>query len=385
VLRPPAPPVAAARVQFGALDSWISTNGVIEPVDPHVIASRVSAFVAALSVAEGQPVARGDLLLTLDVEAQRAELARAREALAKAENDVLMFEAGGPAGLRAQADADLRTAEAEVEHLHRERDATVRLVAKQAATRTELAQTQLALERAEATRDALSKKWEAFRHDSAASERVARLAVQQSNETVRVFEEQVQSGAMRAPIAGVVYSLPAKRGAHVDSGSVLASVADLTALQLRAFVDEPELASVEPDQLVEVSWSAVPDQVWHGRTLRVPKTVVPRGDRRVGEVVCSVAGGGQRLIPNLGVDVRIRVHSSPRSLLVPRAAVRSDDSGRYVFVVDGGAVRRRSIAVGMGSATSYAVVGGLGEGEWVVLPSDVSLHDGMRVQTTEGS
>jgi HlyD family secretion protein len=383
--RPPVPSVAAARVHFGALESWISTNGIIEPVEPHVIASRVSAFVTAIAVAEGQSVARGDLLLTLDVEAQRAEVARAREVLARAENDARVYEAGGPAGVRAQADADLQTAEADVEHLRRERDATDRLVAKQAATRTELAQAELALERAEATRDALAKKREALRRDSAASERVARLAVQQAEETVRVFEGQVQSGAVRSPINGVVYSLVAKRGAHVDPGAVLASVADLTALRLRAFVDEPELASVEPDQPVEVSWSAVPNQVWHGRTLRVPKTVVPRGDRTVGEIVCSVTGDGRRLIPNLGVDVRIRVHSSAHSLLVPRNAVRSDGSGRYVFVVDGGVVRRRSIAVGVASATSYAVTGGLSEGEWVALPSDVSLRDGMRIQMTDAS
>src|SRR5437588_4887119 len=104
--RQPAPSVAAARVHLGALTSSVSTNGIIEPIEPHVIPSRISAFVGAISVAEGQSVARGDLLLTLDVEAQRAELARAREALAKAENDVRIFEAGGPAGERAQADAD---------------------------------------------------------------------------------------------------------------------------------------------------------------------------------------------------------------------------------------------------------------------------------------
>jgi HlyD family secretion protein len=383
--RPPVPSIAVARVQFGPLTSWISTNGIIEPVEPHVIASRVSAFVSSISVTEGQTVQRGDLLLTLDVEAQRAELARAREALAKAQNDLRVVEAGGPAAERAQADADVRTAEAEVEHLRRERDATERLVAKQAATRMELAQAQLALERAEATLEALAKKREALRRDNTAQEKVSRLAVQQSDEAVRVFERQVESGSLRAPVDGVVYSLPAKRGVRVEPGTLLASIADLTALRLRAFVDEPDLGSVEPEQLVEVSWSGLPNQVWQGRVLRVPKTVVPRGDRTVGEVVSSVTGDGQRLIPGLSVDVRIRVLSSARSLLVPRNAVRSDTSGRYVFVVEDGVVHRRSVAVGMASPASYAVVGGLHEGEWVALPSDVSLRDGMRVQTMDAS
>src|SRR5262249_18226131 len=267
------PSVAVARAQFGALTSWISTNGVIEPVEPHVIASRVAAFVAAIAVVEGAAVVRGDLLLTLDVEAQRAELARARETLAKAENDVRVFEAGGPAGERAQLDADLRTADAEVEHLRVQRDATERLVSKQSATSTELAQAQLALERAEATRQALGKKREALRRDSAAQVNVARLSVRQSQEAIRVLEQQVESASVRAPADGIVYSLPARRGARVEPGTVLASVADLTALRLRAFVDEPDLGPVEPDQTVEVSWSGLPNQLWQGRVLRVPKSV----------------------------------------------------------------------------------------------------------------
>src|SRR5262245_15414268 len=291
--RKPAPSVAVARAQFGPLTSWITTNGVIEPVEPYVIAARISGFVAVISVVEGQSVARGDLLLQLDVETQRAELARAREALAKAENDLRVFQAGGPAGERAQFDADLRTADAEVEQARSQRDATERLVFKQAATATELAQAGLVLERAEATRDALAKKREALRRDRAAQENVARLAVRHAQEAAQVLEEQVESASVRAPADGVVYSLPAKRGVRVEPGTVLASVADLTALRLRAFVDEPDLGSVEADQAVEVSWSGLPNQQWQGRVVRVPKAVVARGDRTVGEVVCSVSGDGQ--------------------------------------------------------------------------------------------
>jgi HlyD family secretion protein len=381
----PAPSVAVARAQFGPLTSWISTNGVIEPVEPHVIASRVSAFVAAIPVVEGQSVARGDLLLRLDVEPQRADLARAREALAKAENDVRVFEAGGPAGERAQIEADLRTAEAEVEQARGQRDATERLVSKQAATSTEFAQARLTLERAEATRDALAKKRQALRRDSAAQENVARLAVRHSQEAVRVLEQQVESASVRAPADGVVYSMPAKRGVRVEPGTVLASVADLTALRLRAFVDEPDLGSVEPEQAIEVSWSGLPNQQWQGRVLRVPKAVVARGDRTVGEVICSVTGDGQRLIPGLGVDVRIRVFSSTHSLLVPRNAVRSDSGGRYVFVVEDGVVRRRPVVVGLAGAAQSAVSSGLREGEWVALPSDLPLSDGMRVERKDAS
>jgi multidrug efflux pump subunit AcrA (membrane-fusion protein) len=100
-----------------------------------------------------------------------------------------------------------------------------------------------------------------------------------------------------------------------------------------------------------------------GRTERVPKNVVPRGDRMVGEVICSVKNDDEQLVPNLGVDVRIRLQARPRALLVPRQAVRSDQGGRYVFVVKDRTAARRPIVVDGASATGYAVARGLEEGD----------------------
>jgi len=71
-------------------------------------------------------------------------------------------------------------------------------------------------------------------------------------------------------------------------------------------------------------------------------------------------------------------------LSVTRGAVETENSQRYVFVVQDGVgqsrLERRLIQVGIADATSYEVVSGLREGEVVALPGDVELHDGMRVR-----
>ena len=38
--------IAVTRVGFGPIESWVTTNGVIEPGDPHVIRAPVTVFVA---------------------------------------------------------------------------------------------------------------------------------------------------------------------------------------------------------------------------------------------------------------------------------------------------------------------------------------------------
>lgn len=383
MIRSGAPQVAVVKVNVGPLESWFTTNGVIEPAAPQVIRARVPTFIEDVRVVEGQSVKRGDLLLTLDLAQQRAELARAREDLVKAQNDLRILEAGGPAGARAETESELRKADAEVAHLAREREALVRLVAQQAATAAELSQTELALARATATRDALAKKREDLDRDATLNLRAAGLAVERARNTAAVLEALAQSKEIRAPVNGTVYALRVRRGGRVETGDVLAEVADLRSVRLRAFVDEPELASLEPGQRVDVSWSALPNQVWMGQVEQVPKEVVSRGDRRVGEVVCSIGNDNQKLIPNLDVDVRIRAQSRSQALLVPREAVRSDQMGRYVFVVKDRRIERRPIVVDIASTSSYAVLKGLSAGELVVSRSDAELRDGMPVEVAK--
>jgi multidrug efflux system membrane fusion protein len=112
----------------------------------------------------------------------------------------------------------------------------------------------------------------------------------------------------------------------------------------------------------------------------LPKNITARGERRVGEVICTIANQDERLIPNLDVDVRIRLESHPHAVLVTRAAVRSDQNGRYVFVVRDQVVHRQKVEVGVANTTHYTIVSGLQNGDVVALPADVELRDGMRVE-----
>lgn len=92
------------------------------------------------------------------------------------------------------------------------------------------------------------------------------------------------------------------------------------------------------------------------------------------------------LLPNTNVTVRINSKERLGVLSVPRGAVEAEGGRRYVYVVKlkqlgvgRSTLEKREIHVGIADATSYEVVSGLEEGEWVALPGDVDLRDGMDV------
>ena len=172
-------------------------------------------------------------------------------------------------------------------------------------------------------------------------------------------------------------------GDYVKIGNTLAEMADLRHVRVRAFVDEPDLGGLEPNQDVEITWDAKPGQTWTGHTEQIPKQVVSRGMRSVGEVLCSIDNAKLELLPNVNVEVRILVNERRGVVVVPREAVGEDGGQHYVFVVEGNTVQRRNITVGIANASNYEVLAGLTNGDRVALPRDRKLRTGMEIRPTE--
>jgi HlyD family secretion protein len=212
----------------------------------------------------------------------------------------------------------------------------------------------------------------------------ASLRVKQLQDQVQALEVKLRSATVTALFEGTLYSLPVRVGDYVKVGDILAEMADLRQVRVRAFVDEPDLGWLAPDEDVKVNWDAMPNRTWTGKVEQAPKQVVARGTRSVGEVLCSVKNDKVELLPNTNVEVHIVVRQRPGVLVVPRVAVRYDNGQHYVLVFDGERVHRRDIAVGVASATKYEVVSGLALGDKIALPVDTDLKDGMEIRPTEG-
>jgi len=365
------------------LTASITSNGKIEPISPTIARAEFPAFVEKLMAAEGQAVHRGQVVLTLDAAGVRSELAQARANLLTAQQNLLNARAGGPPIEVAQLNGDLQKAQTQVVSLERIHAALEQLVAKQAATQDELAQNEVALAQARANLITLQQKREYMARQSTVDVQGFELRVKQLQDQVQSLDEKVHSAMVTAPSDGTLYSLPVHQGDYVPVGQILAEMADLRQVRVRAFVDEPDLGLLETNQVVQVSWDAKPTSVWPGKVEQVPKQVVAHGTRSVGEVLCSVDNSNLDLLPNVNVEVRILVRERPRALVVPRAAVRYDNGKHFVFVYAGDKIQRRAITVGIASATKYEVLAGLAEGDRVALPEDQELRDGMDVRPME--
>jgi HlyD family secretion protein len=391
--RKPAPKISAVTPVRENLISSISSNGKVEPLSPYVMRAELDTFVEKVCGSEGQQVKKGQLLMELDVKDAAARLAETRAKLLQAEDDLRAARAGGKADDAAKVLGDLAKAQAQRDRLEKNHDALSHLIAKEAATRDELAANDLELTKAQAEVTRLTAAKQEFDRGVRLESDRAALQVEQLKNEVAALEEKVRQGRITAPADGTVYSLgrnersePLKAGDFVKMGDLLAEMADLHKVRVRAFIDEPDLGGLEENEPVRITWDALPNRTWLGKTENIPKQVVQRNTRSVGELLCSINNDKLELLPNINVNVRINSRERLGVLSVPRGAVEAQGGRRYVYVVKlsqlgvgKSTLEKREIRVGIADATNYEVVSGLQEGELVALPGDVDLRDGMDV------
>lgn len=371
--------VGVADVVHEDLSSVISTNGKVEPVMPESFRARYPTFVQHVYAVEGQQVKHGQKLFDLDDTQIQADLAQARADLAAQEEALNVARAGGHASQAAKAAADLQKAEASRDQLHRDNEALTKLVAEKAATQEELEQNKMQLIQAEADVRSSEKVKQTLDQQAQLDQGRVALLVDHARSTVRDLEEQLQSAHGVSSMDGTLYSLPIHQGDFVKAGDLLAELADLRKVRIRAFIDEPELGKIAVGQSVQIFWDAHSDRVWTGKTEVLPKQVVTRGTRNVGELLCSVDNDRLDLLPNTTVDVRIHVSERAGALVIPRGAVFIDGDKRYVYRVDNDRIHRRTITVGIADPTKIEVLSGLNGGDVVALPGEANLKENLRI------
>ena len=392
--RQPVAKISAVTPARQNLVSSINCNGKVEPITPYVMRAQLDTFIEKIYASEGQSVKKGQPLLELNVKDVAAHLAEAKSKLLRAQEDLRAAKAGGRSDDAARVAGDLAKAQADTDRLQRNHDALTRLIAQQAATKDELAINDLALTKAQAEVTRLTAARQEFNRGVRLDAGRAALQVEQAESEVSALEDKVHSGRITAPADGTLYSLgrsaestPLKAGDYVKVGDLLAEMADLHKVRVRAFIDEPELGALETDLPVKITWDALPSRSWLGKTEVIPKQVVQRGTRSVGELLCTVNNDKLELLPNINVSVRINSKERSNVLAVPRGAVEAESGRRFVFVVKRAelgvgksTLEKREIHVGIADATSYEVTSGLQEGEMVALPGDFDLRDGMPVK-----
>ncbi|MBI2435513.1 MAG: efflux RND transporter periplasmic adaptor subunit, partial [Candidatus Hydrogenedentes bacterium] len=350
------PEIAAQVVTVQASDIAASYEavGTVRAKVSSVLQSKVTGYVSAVQVKEGDAVTAGQVLVELDNREAAAELRRAESALQEAQQARREVDSAVQAAVQAKNAAEAGASIAQTTFKRYKALAEKEVVSRQAFDEASARWTAAAAEAARAGEMVTSS----HARRSEADARVAQA------EAALVGAQTMQSySAIVAPFAGVITRKMVEVGNLAAPGAPLLEMEDPRQYRLEALVDEANAHGVVPGVRVKVMLDAPEAQELDGTVAELVTAADPAS--RTFLVKVDLPAG---VAARSGTFGRAQFAGSGKACLTaPASAVveRGQLSGVFVVAQDGVA-RWRIITVGKRFGEAVEVLSGLEAGERIV-------------------
>lgn len=331
---PSAPPTGV--VALADVTQSVQAAGVLQAKTKVDVGAQVSGQIQTIHVELGQQVKKGDLLVSLDPELARSDVAQAEAAV-------------------AQASAALDSRRVDADAARRELKRQQRLLAGQATSGNEAEKAEIDL-----------AKIEADLRGQAAN--LTRLQAELDKKKVNLSYTRIT-----APMNGTVVNLPVQVGQtliSVQITPVILTLADLDTITVRTKVPEADIQSVKVGQTARFTTLSGEGKRYEGK-VRVIQPVPERAGNAVFyNVLFEVDNHDRALFSDMTVQVDIETGSAKQVLTMPVVALgeRGKDGRFTVQVLDAANKQTpRQVRVGLQDGAKVQILDGLKAGEKVLL------------------
>lgn len=261
--------------QWQAKRSDLYYSGIIEAKDSR-LAFQTSGRVISVAAKEGQPVVKDQLLAELDPaelrsrrEQARANLDRSIKNREQLETVLAIYEKTLPADV-VRAEAAAQSARKVMDDARKNRERYDALYGRRVISEKERDAVTLQYDTAEArlteAEAALGQAKSNLQRIKATKQDLAgiRAQVEQARAALEQTDIQITYAVLRAPFNGIITSRNVEPGEVVTPSREVLTLADLSRVDLKIFVDETEIGKVKPGQAVDVKIDTFPGRIFPG-------------------------------------------------------------------------------------------------------------------------
>ena len=194
-------------------------------------------------------------------------------------------------------------------------------------------------------------------------------------------EESMEECKIKAPFNGTISDILVEKGVHVNPGTPILKLVDLSTIEVSIPVPEAEIGRIKIGQkaLIDVPALNVTGIEAHvqlkGVTASSPShtyrcTLVPEKKQT-------------NLYPGMVCKVRLSEVSDSLRIRIPASAVEMDSNGKFVWTVQNGVVGRSYVTVDGYQEHGVIITSGLEPGDHVIVKGAAKVSTGMRVNSVE--
>jgi RND family efflux transporter MFP subunit len=196
----------------------------------------------------------------------------------------------------------------------------------------------------------------------------ALATLNQAKLNLQSAEDDLEATKLYAPFAGMVMAVDAQVGESVGSATTILTLADLSQANIQFYMDESDWSNIKVGYDVEVTFDALPDQVFTGKVVEVmPSLVTVQGSSMI-EGLAQLDNSVEEIqLPvYVGASVDVIAAQAKNAILIPVEALHEISAGKYaVFVVENGTPTLTMVEVGLQDGTFAEIKSGLEAGEVV--------------------
>ena len=360
-------PSKLAKVERGDLAKSVVATGKVEPITKVEIKSKASGIVKKLYVDAGDRVKKGQLLAELDKEEIEARVAQA-----KAQTEASEASLKG-----TQADLERAKVDAEgpdVPMLKRAYDRAQGMAKEGVVSQSALDDAQKNFEMS-LNKQNVAKAQLQVLHAKIGQ---AQAQVAQDHANLKQLEEQLGYTTITSPIDGIILSRDVEVGDAVSSILVLGSTAtlimtegDISEVYVKGKVDESDIGKVYMGQPARIKVESFKDKTFNGKVTKISPMGVEKDNVTTFEVRVSINNPGGELKAVMTANAEIILEEHKGVLQIPEGAILYDkDKKASVEIPDPKGKEGKnkiSVNIGISNGAKTEVLGGLKEGDQVVL------------------
>ena len=346
------------QISQGPMISEVLGTGTLEARVSTRISPKISGRIKDILVDQRDRVLKGELLVRLDDEELKQQVAIAQA----------QFEASAAAIDRLETDRDRATAV--FEQATKSHSRITSLFEKSAASQAEVDQS------TEALAIAVSG---VSQSEAAIIEGKKELIT--AEKTLAYQRARLQDAEITAPFGGIVVKRIREPGDVVVPGSTILNIIATDELWISAWVDETEIAHLESEQSARVLFRSEPHHTYLGRVTRLGL----EADRETREFIVDV--GVLELPRNWAVgqraEVYIKTAEKKNVILLPTKFLMKEGGEDGVYINRDGFAVWQPIEVGLRNRDAVEVLRGLNTGDKVVIATDIKngLKNNRRIIT----
>ncbi len=356
LLQPKPVPANSVAVRRGDLSAAVNATGKVRAKKSARLALPMSGMIQSILKLEGDAVNVGEVILTLRADESQRRVRQAELSLQSRQLELARAKA-------APRDEDIEIARASL------RKAMLAAAASEAAyTANSNAQTDAAREIARADLDiaraSFNRVTNGYSREEIDGLQNAVTNAQLELDSARTALAQTK---LTAPFTATVTEITMREGELVGGFTPLATVADLSLLEIAAEVDEIDVAHVKVGQTVDVRFDAFPGERFAGRLTRLAPAASTQRGSTVYAAVVEFDPRTFNVRLGMGANLKILTIEKTGVLLVPNRALKNAGTRKAVTLIEDGERRDVFVETGVTDGGETEILSGVNEGDLVLV------------------